>query len=201
MHFIPPIAELINITLVHNVLWKISDFRPQVCVILRGVLEFNDAENQSWKGEHKHTAGSPRVYILFWHWPQLFLVEQIKTTFGLPASPAGYPEQENGPWWCWQDLRLVQQRRAEISAAWLLFTVPAVVPFGVSSPPGHLATRAYWEPSQILLCWEKNVLPHTLMYLSCVGTTPSHPKQLSKLTDVCYASPEAANKKSAMLVC
>ena len=32
--------------------------------------------------------------------------------------------------------------------------------------------------------WRENVLPHTLVYLPRVGATPSHPKQLSKLTDV-----------------
>lgn len=68
--------------------------------------------------------------------------------------------------------------------AWLLFTVQAAVQVVLANPPGNRITHTSWEPPQLLQCAVKNVLPQSLVCLPFAGTTPSHPKQLSKLIDV-----------------
>lgn len=101
---------------------------------------------------------------------ELLIAEQIQKTSVLPASPAGYPELENEPWWCCLDMRLVQKRRAELSSASLVYS-PGCGAVNVSKLPGLLVTRAYWEPSQVLLCREKMSF-HTRWCTSPVSEQP-----------------------------
>lgn len=71
----------------------------------------------------KPAARSRGVYSLFWRWLKSVIAKSFQNPLGLPASPAGCPEQESEPWWCWLDLHHVQRCRAQILMARRIFTL------------------------------------------------------------------------------
>lgn len=130
---------------------------------------------------HKPTAGSHRANILFWHWPQLLIVNW--KDIWLTCIPGRLPW--TGEW----AMVMLTGSAPRPRAALLGFTYvysPGCAAVNVSSSPGQPGDTGLPRTVSGIYMWRENVLPHTLVYLPRVGTTPSHPKQLSKLTDVRY---------------
>lgn len=119
------------------------------------------------------TVGSQRVYILFWQWPQAPTAEMIHKILCLPASPAGYPEQVNGPWWCWADLSVRPTTQSWDLLGLTYVYSPRCGAAKVSNPLGHQISQAYWEPSVTLIWIEKCPSTHAGVPFLCWNNSKS----------------------------
>lgn len=141
-----------------SALWSLKYFRlPTVRLSFYGV-HYSPGMSRitSWKSvQCTNPVGSQRVYILFWQWPQLLIVEQVLKIFLLTCIPGRLP-------WTGECAMVMLSgfKRRPTTQVWDLLGLtyvysPVCGAVSVSNPPGHQVIQAYWEPSVPLLWREK----------------------------------------------